>query len=338
MEHKNNKNEGQVDAPKSTQILTSSNSVVTEEAGPSNPTSEDTNVLQGMEKMTLVNKRLSGAGRKRMAHFLREGLSPEDARKKAEKPLEAAAKRVKASHTANTPPTGNPRLPIIKARTRPTDGPKGKPQEKVKKADPAKQNTFRDMLVGTKIGILHSQHPNEMLTTKQLEAVQTDILRKIKEKPEGVHPQFLGSSFKPGWMILTCENEQTTSWLKNIVGEIKPDGNDIIAVEEDQIPRPEILIAYLPGSQDEVNSEILGLIENQNPGVNTSDWRVLHRSQAGNITQLTLSVDQKSVEVIKAANFKVSYKFGKITLRKKGGEPKPTPPAHAEGSGEGTSN
>lgn len=325
--------QGPDDTPKSSTGKSLDSPKTPNPAGESSTPAFVEQVEQGLNNLALITKRLSGAGRKRMRHLIQEGHSPEDARKMAEKPIKQDAKRRKPSPTrTRAPPEGGHKEAVRKAHKRPAAA-----ETVTSKGAKVKQHTFRDALVGVKIGILHSQHPENMLTTQHMEEIQTKVLEMILEAHEGVHPQFHGTSFKPGWMIFNCKNEPTSIWLRNCAEKIKINGIDIIAVEEDKIPRPEIMIAYLPNSQEEDNNKILGYIKSQNPGLETGNWRVLNRIQVGNTTQLTMNVDQKSVEAAKALKFKISYKFGEVTLRKKGWEPKENPPNVQEDSGAGPS-
>jgi len=89
-------------------------------------------------------------------------------------------------------------------------------------------------------------------------------------------------------------------------------------VEGAEISHSDILVVYLPKSKDYSNERILNIIEPQNEGINSRNWRVLRRNSNGATVELTISAGPQPVEILKAADFRANYKFGLIQFRPRG--------------------
>lgn len=62
--------------------------------------------------------------------------------------------------------------------------------------------SFKQVLEGKKIGVLHQNFPEVNLTTNQMKVLQEAILERIMEKEEGsMKRKFLGVMFKADWMV-----------------------------------------------------------------------------------------------------------------------------------------
>lgn len=122
--HAQNKiNQGLADAQTSAQELALPNTQ-TSTGGDENSAKEDV-IANAIGSMDLFAKRMSGASRKRTKHFLKEGYSPEDARKMAEKPIEQDAKRRKGNSSTSTSTQSSSRKNETKAPKKPSGKTRG---------------------------------------------------------------------------------------------------------------------------------------------------------------------------------------------------------------------
>lgn len=172
----------------------------------------------------------------------------------------------------------------------------------------------------TRVGILPRDYPKTELTTTLLGLLEESILGTvIKQRREAFKPKFTNCQYKAGFMVINCQDRCTAEWLKKIVPTLKPWENaDLKAVDEEQIPRPEVLIAFCPKSAFNDNDTILALIESQNE-LRTDAWRVLHRRGISQQhVELAFSVDEASMQRLVRANLLINYKFGQIQLRRSG--------------------
>lgn len=274
--------------------------------------SSDDDVNKALQSLDLKTKRvrLSGAARKRMKFFIQKGETADKARElalKGGRPPNKATKRIRSD--GSTPDARDTK------RAKTTEG----------SAAPAKgaKPSFSQVLTGVKIGIMHSSYPEVLLKMEELEAIQEAILDKIVEIGKGaaIKPQFHQIHKRPGWLGITCTDKATAEWMKGLQDELQPwSGATLKIVSEAEMPHTEILVAYVPGSQDYTDEKILGLIEAQNEGLNAKSWRILRKTVAGSSLEITLSVDVQSSERLKKLNYKIGYRFGQIQLRPKKGK------------------
>ncbi|XP_045477324.1 uncharacterized protein LOC123682631 [Harmonia axyridis] len=282
--------------------------------------SSDKEGVKGLEKLVVERHRLSGAARKRMKFLIKKGMAPDEARKEALKPI-------------------GPRQTIghgTKRKRSEYSTPKGKEPERAKhKASKASQSsgaskapaqivsTYSQVAAGLKVGIMDKKYPEVILEMDQLKAIEEAILEEIMAlgKEESIKPKFQQSLMEPGWLCLTCSDKATVEWLRSIQPKLKPwEGADLRIAEEAELPHPEILVGYLPESQNLSSEKILKLVENQNEGLKTSSWRVLRRGSSGPMVEVTISADRMSVERLRALNWRINYRFGQSSLRLKGSE------------------
>lgn len=73
-----------------------------------------------------------------------------------------------------------------------------------------------------KLAIIPVGFPQVLLTTQQLEDIETAILQSIVVQRNGkVKPLFGGSKIYGGWLVVTCRNIITAEWLKDDVSSLK---------------------------------------------------------------------------------------------------------------------
>ncbi|XP_046671012.1 uncharacterized protein LOC124361020 [Homalodisca vitripennis] len=148
-------------------------------------------------------------------------------------------------------------------------------------------------LAGIRVGVLHSNFPETLLTTEQMEEIQSFILEAIVEEQEGPYsPRFYGINRRQGVLIFTCENTETAEWLKGKQDSLKPwEGASLKIVPEEEIPRARIATVYLPDSIHETTDKIMKFLKGQNKELSVGEWNVLRRSDEGKSVLLTLAVD-----------------------------------------------
>ncbi|KAL7726469.1 hypothetical protein ACLKA6_001091 [Drosophila palustris] len=149
--------------------------------------------------------------------------------------------------------------------------------------------------------------------------VREAILDKIREQCQGaVKPYFTGCSLRPGWLLISCANQETANWLKATVPKLKLwNGAQIEIVAEADMPRPQIYVGYFPKTEKCSNEDILQLLEGQNSALRIGDWRTLNRVERGKHVELTLSVDPVSDDLLKSQGYTLCYGFGLVNVRPK---------------------
>ncbi|XP_055543682.1 uncharacterized protein LOC129729212 [Wyeomyia smithii] len=200
-------------------------------------------------------------------------------------------------------------MEVIRGNTPGTaNSPVGKP-----KAPP----TYTEVLSQFKVGLMPKDYPMSRLSTTMMELVEESILAIVVDKrKEQFKPKFTNCRFRSGFIVIECQNQETADWLKGIVPSIKPwETADLMVVDSESIPRPEILAVFFPKSEKNENETILALVESHND-IATDSWRVLKRKPIKNHVQLILSVDEASAKKIADWNYKLNFKFGIIYPRK----------------------
>lgn len=277
------------------------------------PVNQDTSVT---DKPKDVKPKLGGAARKRFKWLLSQGHDLQEARILALDPI-----------AKNTLPDKGEKRARSEESTFETNTAK-----RIKQAHDAENisvtaPTYRPVTESNKIGILHSQFPDVLLTTRQLVAIQDEILKHILEqKNASVKPKFLYSTFKRGWLLLSCADAATVRWLKSMVKKFQPwKGANLRIADEADIPRAQILVGYFPNSEKDTNNTILSYIQGQNEGLNMEEWRILRRNSINKAAHLTLLIDFLSFNKLKSREFNVNYKFGVVQLRHRSNKPNTSP-------------
>lgn len=273
---------------------------------------------QSNENKETKKKRLSGAGYKRFRKLLESGHSRGEAYRLAEKPLNLTdpSKRPRDSDLNESNISGNPTPVKIPRQNWGTHKPPAKTSSVQHRIDAVRSEhsvlhrgiegkvnpTYRDVVSSMKLGIIPKGYPNTELTTTQLVATQKAILAKVAgQRKEPLKPKFGDCIFKSGYLIIVCKNKQTADWLKSIISTITPwSGAELTAVDEKDIPQPQILIGFFPWSADDSNAQILTLLESQNDGLNSDEWRILQRNTIRQRhVELVFTVDGVSLKSIK---------------------------------------
>ncbi|XP_045473776.1 uncharacterized protein LOC123680114 [Harmonia axyridis] len=280
---------------------------------------------KGLENLAVKRPRLSGAARKRMKFLIREGMAPDEARKESSKPIgprPATGQVTKRNRSEDSAPKGEePKRE--KHETSKVSQSSGASTSGASKAPAQIMPTNSQVAAGLKVSIMDKKYPEVILKMDQLKAIKKAIVKEIMalDKEDSIKPNFQKSHMRRGWLSLTCSDEDTFEWLKSIQPKLKPwEGADLRITEEEELPHSEILVGYLPESQDLSSEKILTLVENQNEGLKTSSWRVIRRRPSGPMLKVVISADRMSVERLRALNWRINYAFGQTGLRLKGSE------------------
>lgn len=179
--------------------------------------------------------------------------------------------------------------------------------------------TYSDIASRVRLGILPKNYPAVELSTNQQEVVQEALLLKVvQQRREQFKPKFACCRFKPGYLVLTCQENDTAKWVKDKFSSLNLwEGADLVVVDEDKIPRPDVLIAFFPWSAKYSNDMILSLIESQNENLHTDAWRILHRHVKSDHVELALTVDDSSLRKFGERKFVLNYRYGQILIKKK---------------------
>jgi len=275
------------------------------------PLEGEEELTKKLQKLNTADKmRMSGAAKKRFRYLRQKGLSVEEARNEALKPIER-----------KTPTTG-PK--VTSKRGRSTGSTPEATAKRVKKA-PGPSTTpirasYSQAAQAVKMGIIPEGYPEAQLTPEQnellLEAIMVEV--RIVGMKGTLRPSFRQVHHRPGWLALSCGDRATADWLKTISHKLQPwEGAKLKVEEEANLPHSEIMVGYFPGSQTYSAETILETIQSQN-NLQATGWRVLRKVPAGPKMEVTFAMDSRSAEVLKELKWALNYRFGQVTLRAKG--------------------
>ncbi|KOB64776.1 Uncharacterized protein OBRU01_23808 [Operophtera brumata] len=118
---------------------------------------------------------------------------------------------------------------------------------------------------------------------------------KIVDRGKG--PTFAGFTHKPGWILITCQNQESLGWLESEIPRVKPwTGAELSITPESELPKPTVEIPFVPSSEVESIDEAIHLLRTQNEGLYTELWKVLHSKSEENGHVVTFSLDELGSE------------------------------------------
>ncbi|KAM8702142.1 hypothetical protein ACLKA7_005586 [Drosophila subpalustris] len=254
--------------------------------------------------------RLSGAARRRLQYFKAKGLPFEQALALAKQPMQKPCKRLNAEssrkreRSANTTPETN--MPKRGGAT----GAGTIPARVVEvAAESADQRAEKPMTLRPTAAIITREHRSysEVTSAERFAVIPMGYPKALFSTKELSKPYFTGYTFRPGWLLISCANNETADWLKATVPELKLwTGANVELVAEANMPKPQVYIGYFPKTEKYSNEDILQLLEGQNRALRIGDWRILNRVDRGKQIELTFSVDPLSDEQLKSVGSKHS--------------------------------
>ncbi|XP_055386149.1 uncharacterized protein LOC129615105 [Condylostylus longicornis] len=267
----------------------------------------------------------SGASKRRIAVYIRDGMSPQEAREYEKKRLENL-KKCMAEATPSHPQKRErsegiaPNSGILKRMTT-EDSVQNRTSRNTSQTYPTKP-PHRDPTTQTKVAIAHGLHPDHKLSEFQMGKIKVAIMDEM-DKLKDLHPQFTAASERDGWISVTCNNKSTKDWVTSVCSKIKPwEGCNIKVLDWWDIPKPHVCIAYVPKDETTRNlskEKFLSRIAKQNPELQISSWRILRidKEMSGG-TSITFSTDDSGLNGLRKVGFRIFFNFFQITVRVKG--------------------
>lgn len=259
--------------------------------------------------------KMPGNMKRKFFHFMKQGLSRQEAYEKAKIKL---PERIIKQKPISMPTPGK------RNRSANSISPgEGKKKTKTNSSNsfaakkyPAR--TYSDVVKGVKIGIVPQLYPDHKLNVVDRTRFQKDVERSIvAHKASATKPKFVQlPTLYNGFVIFHCADVSTANWLKSL-----PlwEENSHIALEEHQFPTVNVVVGYFQSSTDRSSDDILGLIQGQNEDLNTDLWKVTHRSEIKSCAVVHFEIDAASLERLRNLGFKVDFGYGqKVKLTPKG--------------------
>lgn len=180
-------------------------------------------------------------------------------------------------------------------------------QERKRKKKP-KTNSDRIF----KIGIISEDYPEQFLSNQQLKRIESAILKAIDNLPtNGPKIKFSSCNIKPGFMVITCDDYTSRTWLIGLIKSWPPlDGIKLKWVDRADAPKRFVYKVYVPDVNETCNS-FLNRLSKQND-LNTEEWKTLHSKKDGSGLFVVVSLDEYSHEKLLNMDLEVHFNFGKV--------------------------
>lgn len=255
-----------------------------------------------------LRRGLSGAGVRWYLRFLEQGLTPEEARRKAverkrpqEQPPQQTEKRGPKTQTP-------PQRPNVKRRK--TEA--GSSTATAKQTGQA--TSYAEAVSMIKVAVLPKNYPRETLSAEQLTALEDAIVQEMVLGAE-CKLQFGGIHFRPSTLVVDCVTQETADWLRaNAPSLSNWRGTELMACVGEDIPRAHAITVFFPRSSNFETEKLLALVSTQNMGLHTQLWKVLGSKKEGNGQLLNIGIDDESCEAIRKMGYTIFFRFGKIPV------------------------
>ncbi|XP_055839142.1 uncharacterized protein LOC129907100 [Episyrphus balteatus] len=306
--------------------------------GPSSMIKEEDNVNKAQKK-----DYFTGAQRRRIAAQIRDGIEPEEARRR-EKARYAKVKadktsgillqeRQKGKRERSADNSLAQLRGLVEIRPSPSNSKQDKPSNAAKTvSNPGKEDAqlrpstsggfYQDATAQCKVAIMHLLHPLQKLTERQIKLIRKSVLEEIDKTDRNCPAiKFVAVSDRDGWLSFTCHDTETKKWLMSTAEKIKPWKDTKLRVTQgNYIPKQHVCFTYVP--EDDILSKdiFLNRLGKQNTDLKTKCWRVLRivKERRGGY-HVTFSVDEKSKDYILKSKCKLFLNFSQIQIRIKGG-------------------
>lgn len=165
-------------------------------------------------------------------------------------------------------------------------------------------------LSSIKAAVTCENYPETRLTEEQMLLTQQSILDKI-HSGMAIHPQFQGSKFEQGALLLYCKNDETWRWLENLVPQLTPwEGAKLKAILAKDLIQLVKVIFEAPSELKKADSDvILSKIEGQNGGLSTKNWKILQKKETDKGLTVVCLLDKDSVEVLDTRMMRIFLGF-----------------------------
>nr|AMS38364.1 hypothetical protein [Bactrocera tryoni] len=178
---------------------------------------------------------------------------------------------------------------------------------------------YADAVKGIRMAVLPQNYPAELLTSEELTVLQ-DLLMEEVFRGDEYAASFLGVDFKGGMIQVDCKDERSANWLREFAPKLEGwKGPVLCAKRAEDVPIMHSMTMFLPRCGDKPYEFALGLVKNQNLGLSISAWRVVSSKveKIGDMIgwRLYLYIDDESYKYVRAASFRLFYRFSTVVMR-----------------------
>lgn len=282
-----------------------------------------------------LRRGLNGTGVKWYLRYLARGTEPNEARRMVDEQ--------NAQRRAESDPAPSKRKTADTSMTTPPE----RTAKRAKNEAPSYASTsatiphvsYAGAIKSIKMAIFAENNPEDMIKPEECTWLEEAILDAILTENGETPISFTGIYFKPGVLLIDCQNEYSAKWLGRTAPTLAGwTGPKLRVAPADEAPKSATIVINFPRSAEKPDEKILEMLRLQNTGLNTKAWKVLKATSDGENRKITLQVDDESHKALEAGNRVVSYRYGKIPVHiiknKTSGEENPSTHAAEETTSE----
>ncbi|XP_024081392.1 uncharacterized protein LOC112126477 [Cimex lectularius] len=196
---------------------------------------------------------------------IKSGKTPEEARKLADErkakiqkeKLEAPSSSKRAREQSLTP----------KELRKEKKAKPSTPQAQFKAKEAASSVSYAGAAKIIRVALLPEEYPLVTLTTEELTHLEETLIEEILKGWEA-KIQFEGIHFRPGMMVLDCQDGKTVQWLQEIAPKLELNKHKKLTVRVgEDVPKPHSIAVFFPRTKLGEEQRTLALVKAQNDGI-----------------------------------------------------------------------
>ncbi|XP_017075905.2 LOW QUALITY PROTEIN: uncharacterized protein LOC108111081 [Drosophila eugracilis] len=168
---------------------------------------------------------------------------------------------------------------------------------------------------GFSMAIVSDNYPISILSKKELVKVESGLVEEMK-KGWKTSINFGGIRFLPGLISVICLDYNSRQWLEEVVPKMSIiPGIKLMACPENEISAAKVITILVPRCADETDNVTIDLLKDQNTDLLSKTWKFgrIIKSRDGKI--VSISIGEKSLELLKKKGGTVSYRFNQLPYR-----------------------
>lgn len=167
--------------------------------------------------------------------------------------------------------------------------------------------------------IVMEGYPEMGITPEQLTLLRGAMATRMLGIQEGPLPRFVGTAaLRNGAVMVRCADDVSLSWLTGQIGSISPwEGARLRVVGLEELQGRRRAVVWVPGPPRPA-SEVLGLLERQNPGIRAPGWRVYTEGEGSSNDlgrSFVFGILESSVLRLRALDFMLSFGIEQVSVK-----------------------
>ncbi|KAI5692217.1 hypothetical protein M8J75_011747 [Diaphorina citri] len=172
-------------------------------------------------------------------------------------------------------------------------------------ADGKKQKLTYSEAAMFKMAVILEGFPEKKFSDTDADTLGSLLSDMIRPLDDGVGPQMKNWRYEGGAVLLTCVTSSTKTWLEDSVRTIGTlNESKLVVGEASKILKTVKVITRFPSycNAKEVGA-VLKMLDVQNPGIRTADWRILNTKVEPKGKTVVLQLPEEEVELLRQKGF-----------------------------------